>query len=150
MRAVIQRVQQASVRVDDQVIGEIGAGVLVLLGVGPEDVSADIDWLSRKIAHLRIFPDDSGAMNRSLVDRNFQALVVSQFTLFASTRKGTRPGFSAAAPPDMAQECYQKFCQALSQHLAQPVQQGRFAADMQVSLINDGPVTIVIDTKQKE
>lgn len=150
MRAVIQRVSSASVTVADEQIGSINHGLLVLLGVTREDTPEDAVWLARKIADLRIFADDDGRMNRSVVDIDGQVLVVSQFTLIASTRKGTRPSFNEAAPPDLAIPLYEDFVQQLESLLPSPVATGRFGADMKVALINDGPVTLVIDTHNKE
>ena len=150
MRAVIQRVSRASVTVAGEVTGEIGQGLLVLLGVGPGDDETDARWLAEKIAVLRIFEDEAGKLNRSVVDVGGGILVVSQFTLFASTRKGTRPSFNDAARPELAIPLYEAFNRHASAALGRPVATGRFAALMQVSLVNDGPVTIVIDTKTRE
>lgn len=149
MRAHLQRVSQAAVHIDGQVHGAIERGLLILLGVGPDDDERDLEWLSQKISKLRIFPDEAGKMNRSLQDIAGGALVVSQFTLFASTKKGTRPAFIGAAGPDKAERCYQDFVERLRGLLPQ-VETGVFAADMQVSLVNDGPVTILIDSRQRE
>jgi len=150
MRSIIQRVTQTAVVVDGKTVGEIGAGVLVLLGIEAADTSEDIEWLAGKIARLRIFPDSAGAMNQSVTDIDGQALVVSQFTLFASTKKGNRPSFIRAAPPEFAERMYTDFCQELEGLLGKPVQRGVFGAHMSVQLANDGPVTIWIDSKQKE
>ena len=166
MRAVIQRVSEARVRIAGATVGEIGPGLLVLLGLAPADTDADAQWLADKIAKLRLFPDDEGHMNRSLLDLapapvpdplalNSQlsaptALVVSQFTLFASTRKGTRPSFHAAAKPDLAIPLYETFCRLLSAALGRPVATGQFGALMAVSLVNDGPVTLIIDSRLRE
>jgi D-tyrosyl-tRNA(Tyr) deacylase len=150
MRSIIQRVTQAAVVVDGKTVGEIGAGVLVLLGIEAADTREDIEWLAGKIARLRIFPDAAGAMNQSVTDIGGQALVVSQFTLFASTKKGNRPSFIRAAPPEFAERMYTDFCQELEGLLGKPVQRGVFGAHMSVQLVNDGPVTIWIDSKQKE
>lgn len=150
MRAVIQRVRHAAVSIDNATHSQISAGVLILLGVVPTDTTADIEWLVKKIAHLRIFDDAEGVMNRSLLDTRGDALVVSQFTLMASTKKGNRPSYIRAAPPPIAQPLYENFVAHLSATLARPVATGSFGADMQVSLLNDGPVTLVIDTQQKE
>jgi D-aminoacyl-tRNA deacylase len=150
MRSIIQRVTQAAVVVDGKTVGEIGAGVLVLLGIEAADTREDIEWLAGKIARLRIFPDMAGAMNQSVTDIDGQALVVSQFTLFASTKKGNRPSFIQAAPPEFAERMYIDFCQELEGLLGKPVQRGVFGAHMSVQLVNDGPVTIWIDSKQKE
>lgn len=150
MRAVIQRVSSASVSIGGQVKSSIGAGLMVLLGVGPEDGADDIDWLVKKIAGLRIFNDDAGVMNRSVVDVGGEALVVSQFTLMASTKKGNRPSYIGAAGHELAIPLYERFCACLSSALGRPVGTGEFGADMKVALVNDGPVTICIDTKNKE
>src|SRR5260221_9918907 len=149
MRALIQRVTEAAVVVDNATVGEIGLGLLVLLGIEAADSQEDIEWLAGKIIRLRIFPDGAGAMNQSLADVNGQALVVSQFTLFASTKKGNRPSFIQAAPPELADRMYKDFCQQLEILLGKPVQRGVFGARMSVRLINDGPVTIWIDSKQR-
>ena len=150
MRAVIQRVSRASVTVAGEVTGEINLGLLVLLGVGQGDTEADAQWLAEKIVALRIFEDADGKMNRSVVDVAGGLLVVSQFTLFASTRKGTRPSFNDAAKPDLAIPLYEAFNRFASAALGRPVATGRFAALMDVALVNSGPVTIVIDTKTRE
>ena len=150
MRSIIQRVTQAAVVVDGKTVGEIDAGFLVLLGVEAADTREDIEWLAGKIARLRIFPDAAGAMNQSLTDIGGQALVVSQFTLFANTKKGNRPSFIRAAPPEFAERMYTDFCRELEVLIGKPVQQGVFGAHMSVQLVNDGPVTIWIDSKQKE
>jgi len=149
MRAVIQRVSSARVTVGGEVTGEIGPGLLVLLGVGREDTPADAEWLAAKVAGLRIMDDGEGRMNRSVTGSGGGILVVSQFTLLASTRKGTRPSFNDAAPPELAVPLYEYFNRAASTALGRPVQTGRFGADMDVALVNDGPVTIVIDTKDR-
>jgi len=145
MRALLQRVTQASVTVEAEVIGEIGAGLLVLVCAMPEDTPATADALALKISRLRLFRDDAGKMNLSLAQTGGSALVVSQFTLAADTARGTRPGFSYAARPDLAQALYLHFAQSL-RALAIPVQTGRFGAEMSVTLVNDGPVTIWLDT----
>ena len=150
MRAIIQRVSSASVTIDGQVNGQIGPGLLVLLGVGQGDAAEDGEWLAQKITKLRIFPDDTGQMNRSVVDIGGGVLVVSQFTLFASTRKGTRPSFNAAAAPHLAESLYNTFVAQMTSALGRPIATGRFAAMMQVALVNDGPVTLIIDTKTRE
>jgi D-tyrosyl-tRNA(Tyr) deacylase len=150
MRAVIQRVERASVRVQEAIISQIDRGLLLFLGVEPADSRDDILWLAGKTARLRIFSDENGAMNLSVRDVSGQLLVVSQFTLFASTRKGNRPSFLSAAAPDQANKLYEEFCRELESEAARPVLRGIFGADMQVSLVNDGPVTIYIDTKNKE
>ena len=150
MRVVIQRVLEASVSISGAVTAAIGPGLLVLLGIGEEDGREDIDWLVRKISALRIFDDEAGVMNRSVVDVGGDILVVSQFTLMASTKKGNRPAYIRAARPETAIPLYEQFCTALSSALGKPVPTGTFGADMQVALVNDGPVTICIDTKNKE
>jgi D-tyrosyl-tRNA(Tyr) deacylase len=150
MRAVIQRVARASVTVDQEIVGRIGPGLLVLLGIEPADTGEDIGWLTGKIARLRIFADEQGAMNRSVRETGGDLLVVSQFTLFASTRKGNRPSFLNAAPLEQANRFYEEFCEQLELETAKKVQRGIFGADMQVELLNEGPVTIWIDTKNRE
>ncbi len=150
MRAVIQRVSSASVTIGGQVKSSIGKGLLILLGVGYEDGQEDIDWLVKKISGLRIFDDEDGVMNRSVVDVGGEALVVSQFTLMASTKKGNRPSYIHAAGHEIAVPLYESFCTALSEAIGRPVGTGEFGAYMKVALVNDGPVTICIDTKNKE
>ncbi len=150
MRAVIQRVSSASVTIDGSVKSSIGPGLLILLGIGNEDGPGDIEWLVKKIAGLRIFDDDAGVMNRSVIDIAGEALVVSQFTLMASTKKGNRPSYIGAAGHQLAIPLYEQFCAALSSSLGRPVGTGEFGADMKVALLNDGPVTICIDTKNRE
>jgi D-aminoacyl-tRNA deacylase len=150
MRAVIQRVSRAEVVIDSQVAGKIELGVLVFLGVIESDTQQDIDWLCGKIVRLRIFDDESGVMNRSVQEIGGGILVVSQFTLFASTKKGNRPSYSRAAPPPIAIPLYEKFLATLAREFGGPIQTGQFGAHMAVSLVNDGPVTILIDSKQKE
>ena len=150
MRAVIQRVSSASVTIGGVVKSSIGEGLMILLGIGHDDGQEDIDWLVRKIALMRIFGDDAGVMNRSVMEVGGEALVVSQFTLMASTRKGNRPSFIGAAAHELAIPLYEQFCEALSAALGRPVGTGEFGADMKVALVNDGPVTICIDTKNKE
>ncbi len=150
MRTVIQRVKYASVTIDGTVKSSIGKGMLVLLGIGNADSEQDIDWLSGKIAALRIFDDENGVMNRSVVDIDGEILVVSQFTLMASTKKGNRPSYIHAARPEVSVPIYEAFCETLSKAIGKPVQTGEFGADMKVELLNDGPVTICIDTKIKE
>ena len=145
MRAVIQRVTEASVTVDDQVVGQIGLGLLVLLGVGTADGPAEALLLAEKIANLRIFRDDAGRFNRSALDVGGAALVISQFTLYADTRRGRRPSFSDAAPPDLAAPLVDAFVAALREH-GMPVATGVFGAHMRVALLNDGPVTILLDS----
>ncbi|MDO6854515.1 D-aminoacyl-tRNA deacylase [Cellulophaga lytica] len=150
MRAVIQRVTKASVTVDDKLISKINLGLLILLGVETNDTKEDIDWLTRKIANLRIFNDDKGVMNNSLLDCKGDAIVVSQFTLYAATKKGNRPSYIKAAKPDVAIPLYTTFVSQLENTLGKPVGTGVFGADMKVDLRNHGPVTIIIDTKNKE
>ncbi|NCW88693.1 MAG: D-tyrosyl-tRNA(Tyr) deacylase [Chitinophagia bacterium] len=150
MRAVVQRVSQASVTVDQKKIAVIGQGLLVLLGIEETDTEADIEWLSAKILNLRIFDDVSGVMNLSLLDTAGDLILVSQFTLFASTKKGNRPSYSRAAKSEMAVPLYEKMITALSTGLGKNIQTGSFGADMKVDLCNDGPVTIIYDTKNKE
>ncbi len=150
MRAVIQRVTSAAVSIGGKEKSAIGQGLLILLGVGHEDGREDLDWLVKKVAGLRIFDDENGVMNRSVVDVGGEALVVSQFTLMASTKKGNRPSYIGAAGHEKAIPLYEAFCKALSDAIGKPVGTGEFGADMQVSLVNDGPVTICIDTKNKE
>lgn len=149
MIAVIQRVSEASVEVDSEVVGEIGKGVLVLLGIENEDNQEAIEWLSKKIVNLRIFNDEAGVMNKSLLETQGELLLVSQFTLHASTKKGNRPSYIKAAKPDIAIPLYEDFIDALNKRLPSPVATGRFGADMKVHLVNNGPVTILIDTKNK-
>ena len=149
MRAVIQRVSEASVTIDGRVKSHVGPGLLVLLGVGHEDGQEDIDWLARKVAALRIFDDAEGVMNLSVTESGGEALVVSQFTLMASTRKGNRPSYVGAAGHETAVPLYERFCRQLSDALGREVGTGTFGADMQVALVNDGPVTICMDSKNK-
>ncbi|MFB6317389.1 D-aminoacyl-tRNA deacylase [Saccharicrinis sp. FJH54] len=149
MRAVIQRVSKASVTVDENLVSSIKKGALILLGIENTDSHEDVEWLSKKITNLRIFPDDEGVMNRSLLETKGEALVVSQFTLHAQTKKGNRPSYIKAAGPDKAIPLYEAFCGNLSAQLGKEVGRGIFGADMKVELLNDGPVTIIIDTKNK-
>ena len=150
MRAILQRVSTASVAIAGETVAAIGPGLLVLLGIEDGDSPDDIAWLAPKIARMRIFPDPAGLMNLALTDIGGDAIVVSQFTLHASTKKGNRPSFIRAARPDISEPLYESFCAALSAELAKPVSRGRFGADMQVALVNDGPVTIIIDTRNRE
>ncbi|GAA0718064.1 D-aminoacyl-tRNA deacylase [Aquimarina litoralis] len=150
MKAVIQRVLEASVTVNQEIISEIKSGLLILLGIEDDDTKEDINWLSGKISRLRIFGDDKGMMNQSVVDVDGNAIVVSQFTLYASTKKGNRPSFIKAAKPEKAIPLYEEFVKQFEKDLGKNVGTGQFGADMKVSLINDGPVTIIIDTKNKE
>ena len=146
MRAVIQRVSRASVTVDGEVTGEIGCGLLVLLGVGPDDAETDGAWLAAKIAGLRIFPDADGKMNLSVCDIGGGVLVVSQFTLYGDCRKGRRPSFVGAAPPALARPLYERFCEQVAAEGVDRVARGVFGAMMDVALVNDGPVTLVIES----
>lgn len=150
MRVVVQRVKEARVSIRGQVKSSIGEGLLVLLGIEEADSQEDIDWLCRKITELRIFNDENGVMNRSIMETGGDIIVVSQFTLMASTRKGNRPSYIRAARPDVSIPLYEAFCRHISARLGKPIGTGEFGADMQVSLLNDGPVTICIDTKNKE
>jgi len=150
MRVVIQRVSRASVTVDGEVTGAINNGLLVLLGIEDTDGEEDIKWLSGKIVSLRIFADDAGVMNRSVLETGGDILLVSQFTLHASTKKGNRPSYIRASKPDFAIPLYEKMIQQLAEDLGKPIATGRFGADMKVELLNDGPVTIWMDTKNKE
>ncbi|HLU89873.1 MAG TPA: D-aminoacyl-tRNA deacylase [Cyclobacteriaceae bacterium] len=149
MIAVIQRVSQSSVTINGDIKGQINQGLMVLLGIEDADGPADIEWLSRKIVNLRIFDDEDGVMNKSLPDINGELLLISQFTLHASTKKGNRPSYIKAAKPETAIPLYEKFIEALETELGKPIQTGEFGAMMAVSLINDGPVTIIIDSKNK-
>lgn len=150
MRIVIQRVSEASVTIEQQVKSSIKAGLLILLGIGEEDTEEDTKWLVNKIIGLRIFDDEQGVMNRSIMDINGEILVVSQFTLMASYKKGNRPSWIHAARHEVSIPLYNYFCKALSEALGKPVGTGEFGADMKVRLLNDGPVTICMDTKNKE
>jgi D-tyrosyl-tRNA(Tyr) deacylase len=150
MRAVIQRVSEASVTIDGAVTGAIGKGLLVLLAVEEADTAEDIEWLSGKIVRLRIFNDEQGLMNLSVQDARGGILVVSQFTLFASTKKGNRPSFSRSAKPEIAVPRYEEFIRRLTADFGGAIQTGEFGADMKVALLNDGPVTIIIDSKNRE
>lgn len=150
MRVVLQRVSEAKVVVEGQTRGEIKAGLLILLGIEEEDISEDIVWLCNKISKLRIFNDTQGVMNLSLTDIDGEVLVISQFTLHASTRKGNRPGYTKSAPPAIAIPLYEEFLNTLQDIIARPLATGVFGAHMEVSLLNDGPVTIFIDSKNKE
>ena len=150
MRAVIQRVAEACVKVDGRVTGSIGKGLLILVGIEDADTQEDIDWLTKKIVGLRIFDDENGVMNLLVMDIGGSILAVSQFTLMASTKKGNRPSYIRASKGDFAQPMYEKFCLALEQESGKKTEKGIFGADMKVSLLNDGPVTIIMDTKNKE
>ena len=150
MRVVIQRVSQASVTVNDSVIGKIKNGLVVLLGIENADNDEDIDWLCNKIANLRVFNDENGVMNKSLLAIDGEALIVSQFTLHASTKKGNRPSYIKAAKPEIAIPLYEKFILKFEALLGKKIATGKFGANMNIDLINDGPVTIIIDSKKKE
>ncbi len=150
MIAVIQRSKEASVKIDGEIVGGITSGLVVLIGIEEADGDEDVNWLSAKIANLRIFNDDKGVMNLSLLDVGGEALVVSQFTLHASTKKGNRPSYIKAAKPEVSIPIYDRFVQSLNSILPTEVQTGEFGADMKVSLVNDGPVTIIIDSKDKK
>ena len=150
MRVVIQRVKNANVGIEGRIKSQIDTGLLVLLGIEEADNQEDIDWLCRKIVALRIFDDEQGVMNRNIMDAGGDIIVVSQFTLMASTKKGNRPSYIRAARPETAIPLYETFCKHLTTLLGKPIGTGEFGADMQVSLVNDGPVTICIDTKNKE
>ncbi|HEU0011353.1 MAG TPA: D-aminoacyl-tRNA deacylase [Verrucomicrobiae bacterium] len=150
MRAVLQRVASASVMISGQAKSAIQTGLLVLLGIEEADTAQDIEWLSGKIVRLRVFPDEKGVMNRSVLEVGGDVLVVSQFTLLASTKKGNRPSYIRAARPEVAVPLYEAFVRRLSEDLGKPVHTGEFGADMQVTLVNDGPVTLLLDTKARE
>ena len=150
MKVVIQRVSKASVTIDDEKVASMDSGLLILLGIVDEDTQEDIEWLTRKITNLRIFEDENGVMNRSLLEVDGDAIVVSQFTLHASTKKGNRPSYIKAAKPAIAIPLYESFVKQLEMDLGKNIQTGQFGADMQVALINDGPVTILIDSKNVE
>ncbi|REE83192.1 D-tyrosyl-tRNA(Tyr) deacylase [Lutibacter oceani] len=149
MRAVIQRVLEASVTIDGKVVSKIKSGLLILVGIVEEDTKEDIDWLTKKIANLRIFNDENGVMNNSLININGDAIVVSQFTLQASTKKGNRPSYIKAAKPEVAVPLYNQFVSQIEAELNKKVGTGVFGADMKVTLVNDGPVTIIIDSKER-
>lgn len=150
MRVVIQRVQHASVTIEGILHSKIGKGYLILLGVCEEDTSEDVEWLVKKIVGLRVFEDENGVMNRSIMEEDGEALVVSQFTLYASYKKGNRPSWFRAASHEISIPLYEEFCSKLSEAMNKPVGTGEFGADMKVELLNDGPVTICMDTKNKE
>jgi D-tyrosyl-tRNA(Tyr) deacylase len=150
MRAIIQRVSNASCTVDDKITGQIGIGFMILIGIEDADNEEDISWLAQKISNMRVFPDENGQMNKALADVNGGILLISQFTLFASTKKGNRPGFTRSARPDVAIPLYEKMIAELANVTGKEIQTGIFGADMKISLVNDGPVTISIDTKSKE
>ena len=150
MRAVIQRVLEASVTIDGGMVSKIGPGLVILLGVEDGDAAEDVAWLSGKAARIRIFPDAEGKMNQSVLEAGGEVLVVSQFTLHASTKKGNRPSFLRAAVPGISEPLYEGFCEALEMELGKRVSRGVFGADMRVALVNDGPVTILIDSRARE
>lgn len=150
MKAVIQRVSEASVTIEEKKVADIQKGLLVLIGIEDASTTEDIQWLTSKIANLRIFGDENGVMNLSVKDTDGEMIVVSQFTLHASTKKGNRPSYSKASKPDIAIPLYESFVKQMETELGKKVQTGEFGADMKVALINDGPVTIIIDTKNKE
>jgi D-tyrosyl-tRNA(Tyr) deacylase len=150
MRAVLQRVTQASCTVDNQITGAIETGFLLLLGIEDADTLEDLEWLAQKIIGMRVFSDENGMMNKALADVGGDILLISQFTLFASTKKGNRPGFTRAARPDVAIPLYEKMIEKLSGLLGKKVKTGIFGADMKIALLNDGPVTVIVDTKNKE
>ena len=150
MRTLIQRVQHASVTIDGKIKSQIGNGMLVLVGIEDRDTQEDIEWLTKKIANLRIFDDENGVMNRSVIDVKGEVMVVSQFTLHASTKKGNRPSYIHASKPDIAIPMYEAFCTEMELQIGKEVQTGTFGADMKVELLNDGPVTISIDSQNKE
>ena len=149
MIVVIQRVSESAVKIDGKIKAQIGEGLMILLGIEEADVQEDIEWLSKKIGNLRIFPDENGVMNRSVLEVGGEILLISQFTLHASTKKGNRPSYIKAAKPDIAIPMYEKMIIALENVLGKSIETGEFGADMKVSLINDGPVTIVIDSKNR-
>lgn len=150
MRLVVQRVSSSSVTVDNQIVGEIGMGIMILVGFEAEDTIEDLEWAAKKVSQLRIFDDENGVMNLSLNQIGGEVLVISQFTLFASTKKGNRPSYIYAATPDIAIPLYEEFKKILAQYTENGVKCGIFGADMKVALVNDGPVTIIIDTKNKQ
>lgn len=150
MRAIIQRVSSASCSIEGHICGEIGKGFMILLGIEDNDTEEDLNWLAQKISNMRIFSDENGLMNKALTDVQGNILLISQFTLFASTKKGNRPGFTRSAKPDLAIPMYEKMIRELEKTTGTKVQSGVFGADMQISLVNDGPVTIIIDTKSRE
>lgn len=150
MRAIVQRVLEASVTVDEQEVSRIGPGLLILLGIEEGDQAEDVIWLAAKLSRMRIFSDDEGKMNCSLLDGGGEAIVVSQFTLHASTKKGNRPSFLRAAPPSISEPLYENFCSAMEVEIGKPVGRGIFGADMKVALVNGGPVTIFIDSRNRE
>jgi len=150
MRAIIQRVSSASCSIEGKINGEIGTGFMILLGIEDSDTDEDLNWLAQKISNMRIFSDENGLMNKALADVQGNILLISQFTLFASTKKGNRPGFTRSAKPDFAIPLYEKMIHELGQLTGTKIQTGVFGADMKISLVNDGPVTIIMDTKSRE
>ncbi len=150
MRIVIQRVTEANVKVEGKICGKIGHGLLILVGIEESDSNDDIEWLCKKIVNMRIFDDENGIMNKSIIDIDGNILAISQFTLMAQTKKGNRPSYIRAAKPEISMPLYNEFCKKLSLELGKTVERGIFGADMKVSLLNDGPVTILMDTKNKE
>jgi len=150
MRAIIQRVSSASCSIEGKISGEIGLGFMILLGIEDSDTEEDLNWLAQKITNMRIFSDEHGLMNKALADVRGNILLVSQFTLFASTKKGNRPGFTRSAKPDIAIPMYEKMIRELGELSGTRIQTGVFGADMQISLVNDGPVTIIMDSKSRE
>ena len=150
MKVLIQRVKRASVTVNQELISLINNGLLVFVGIGEEDNSEDIEWLTKKIANIRLFDDENGVMNKSVIDTGGDVLAVSQFTLMASTKKGNRPSYIKAAKPEISVPLYEQFCQEIEIAINKPIKRGVFGADMKVELLNDGPVTIFIDSKNKE
>lgn len=150
MRVLIQRVKRASVTVDGELVSQIAQGLLVLVGICDEDNNEDIEWLTKKISNIRLFDDENGVMNLSLMDIDGELLAVSQFTLMASTKKGNRPSYIKAAKPDISIPLYESFCNEMEIALNKPIKRGVFGADMKVDLLNDGPVTIFIDSKNRE
>lgn len=150
MKILIQRVKRASVTVNNELISLIDKGLLVFVGIGEEDNDEDIQWLSKKIANIRLFDDENGVMNKSVMDIDGEVLAVSQFTLMASTKKGNRPSYIKAARPEISVPLYEKFCKEIELAINKPIKQGVFGADMKVDLLNDGPVTIFIDSKNRE
>ena len=150
MIALVQRVKNAHVDVDRKTVGQIEKGLLILLGIHQEDTSVELKWVAKKVANLRIFPDDQGKMNKSLIDIDGEALVVSQFTLYGNTQKGNRPSFIASAPPAIAEPLYEQFVDEMSQWVKKPIGTGVFGAMMDVHLINDGPVTLIVERRKEE
>ena len=150
MRAIIQRVSSASCSIEGKISGEIGRGFMILLGIEESDTDEDLKWLAQKISNMRIFSDEQGLMNKALADVQGNILLISQFTLFASTKKGNRPGFTRSAKPDIAIPMYEKMIRELGQLTGTKIETGVFGADMQISLVNDGPVTIIMDSKSRE